>query len=931
MRRGLQDVSARAHAALLAPRGCRGTPAGFPLLDEVSAEYLVTCLVEEAETLTPDEVGAMCAPFLEDAGLDAGEVEACCARLVAALRMDGAEEAGEGEMSASSSANIRKAPTERGGLEESAGRSAWGEPPAEGAVAAERTVRATDWMAEVELDAAVQRVAVSRREDAPERLFERKDGRRAHAKGKRGGQGEQEGAISSECAPAASGVSHVVTSVSQASRFHNPTEMRDSTRAATGVDLRDVTMEVGGRELITSADVRLHPGRRYGMLGRNGCGKSCLLNQLAHGGFAALPRSLRVLLVSQSGRGELGGENDEGMSVLAMVINADAELGELRARERLLEPPECSDGDGVRGPSSSPQSSAPFDSAEIAAARRLARVLLLDAERDVDEFDKLSVARSRQRGKLMRVELVAAEARLEHAKAAAAEPEPEAVVEVYKDVRFHNNPDGWTALKDRGLTSVTEFHAEELLRVREALANMGGLEKAKADAMRILIGLGFSRDDLDAGKLVGEYSGGWQVRARLARALFASPDVLLLDEPTNHLDIEAVQWLESWILSDFDPTGQRVLLVISHDRVFLDAIATDIIVLEKQTLRYFVGSLSGFEASEEDTGRRRQQLVDSISRREQHMVQSVKHMLKKARESGDDKRLRQVASRKKKLEDRLGMEKANGRRFKLQRDLIGYHYARRVDIRGTVAEDTRLAGEHDTFKFVVGDALGYSGPVLTLDDCSLGYGEGPDVLLEITFDADMSSRIGILGFNGSGKSTLLHCLAGKLQPRTGLRTCWPSLKVAHYTQHLVEGVDPLLSPIEYFRARLASRAKESAMEVAHAELGGAGVDESERAIRQHLGGFGIKGKHATQALGSLSGGQQARTVLAYLAYLKPHLLLLDEVSNHLDLNSVDSLTVGLNDFGGGIILVSHDRSLLRSTCDDFYRCIDGRIVPCAPP
>jgi len=309
-------------------------------------------------------------------------------------------------------------------------------------------------------------------------------------------------------------------------------------------------------------------------------------------------------------------------------------------------------------------------------------------------------------------------------------------------------------------------------------------------------------------------------------------------------------------------------------------------------------------------------------------------MTKKARESGDDKRLKQVASRKKKLDDRMGMEKADGRRFKLNRDLAGYHFARRVDIRGTISEDNRIAAEQDTqFRFIAGDALGYSGPVLTLDECSLGYGKGADILAGVTFDADMSSRIGILGCNGSGKSTLLRCLAGKLEPLAGLRTCWPSLKVAHYTQDLVEGIDPSLSPIEYFRTRLTVHNQESSVEVPHSELHEEGVDQrqSERAIRQHLGGFGIKGRQSTQALGSLSGGQQARTVLAYLAYLNPHLLLLDEVSNHLDLNSVDALTVGLNDFAGGIVLVSHDRSLLHSTCDDFYRCADGRVFPCDPP
>src|SRR5579859_154955 len=401
--------------------------------------------------------------------------------------------------------------------------------------------------------------------------------------------------------------------------------------------------------------------------------------------------------------------------------------------------------------------------------------------------------------------------------------------------------------------------AHRLGPLHERLHAIGGYA-APARAAELLHGLGFAVGD--ERRNVGDFSGGLRMRLNLAQALMCRSDLLLLDEPTNHLDLDAVIWLETW-LTRYPGT----LLLISHDRDFLDAVVTHVLALAEQKAELFAGDLSGFERKRAERLLQQQALADKQQRERAHLQRFVDRFKAKASKA------RQAQSRVKALE-------------------------KMVDIAPV------RAASSIRFEFLAPAAL--PTPLLALDAASAGYGERT-VLSGIKLALAPGDRIALLGANGAGKSTLVKLLAGSLAPQAGTRTVARDLRVGYFAQHQLEQLDA------------------GASAVAHLLRLDPGL--GERAARDFLGGFGFGGERALEPVAPFSGGEKARLCLALTVFQRPNLLLLDEPTNHLDLDMREALTEALNDFEGALVLVSHDRALIRTCCDTLLHVGGGRVAP----
>ncbi|HWS12754.1 MAG TPA: ATP-binding cassette domain-containing protein [Rhodocyclaceae bacterium] len=393
----------------------------------------------------------------------------------------------------------------------------------------------------------------------------------------------------------------------------------------------------------------------------------------------------------------------------------------------------------------------------------------------------------------------------------------------------------------------------------ERLHQIGGYG-ARARASALLHGLGFA--DRDAGRPVSSFSGGWRVRLNLARALMCRSDLLLLDEPTNHLDLDAVIWLEQWL------KGYRgTLLLISHDRDFLDAVVGTVAHIEARMLRLYAGNYSAFESA------RAQQLATQRA-----MFEKQQREIAKLHRFID--RFRAKATKARQAQSRI---KALAR-----------------------LEDVAPAHVDSPFEFCFEEPLASPDPLILLEDVALGYGEAP-VLEGLRLTLRPGERIGLLGRNGAGKSTLIKCLAGELEPLRGQRLDGRGLAVGYFAQHQLEQLRPDESPLQHLmRAEPATR---------------------EQDLRDFLGGFDFRNDMALAPVGRFSGGEKSRLALALLIRRRPNLLLLDEPTNHLDLEMRHALTVALSEYEGAVVLVSHDRHLLRSAVDRFLLVANGQALP----
>ncbi len=395
-----------------------------------------------------------------------------------------------------------------------------------------------------------------------------------------------------------------------------------------------------------------------------------------------------------------------------------------------------------------------------------------------------------------------------------------------------------------------------------------GAHDARARAQALILGLGFSVDELE--QSVNSFSGGWRMRLQLARALMCPADLLLLDEPTNHLDLDALVWLESW-LKRFEGT----MVVISHDREFLDAVTKVTLHIENNQVTRYGGNYSWFEEQR-------------ALRMEQQQAAFGKQQEKIAHLQSFIDRFKAKASKAKQAQSRV---KALERMERIAPML-------------TSAD----------FQFEFREPQNIPNPMLSITDASLGYqteSQQVPILTGLTRSVMAGQRIGILGANGQGKSTFVKTVAKQLAPLTGQITEGKGLSIGYFAQQELDVLHEKSTPLEHM-TRLAK------------EVGPPG---REQELRNFLGTFLFNGDMVGQAVGSMSGGEKARLVLAMVVWQKPNLLLLDEPTNHLDLTTREALQMALNEFEGTVMLVSHDRALLRSVCDEFWLVGSGVVKP----
>ena len=398
-------------------------------------------------------------------------------------------------------------------------------------------------------------------------------------------------------------------------------------------------------------------------------------------------------------------------------------------------------------------------------------------------------------------------------------------------------------------------NGEQLAHLYAEMETIDGYS-ANSRAARLMHGLGFTNDQEHLA--VSTFSGGWRMRLNLAQALMCRSDLLLLDEPTNHLDLETVIWLEEWLRA-----YNGLLLLISHDRDFLDSVTTHIAHMENETLTTYTGNYSAFEILRSEQLANQQAQYEKQQRQIQHMQKFVERFRAKASKAT------QAQSRVKALE------------------------------RMTVISQAHVDSPFD-FSFKSSDSL--PDPLLRLENVSVGY-NGNAIVQEINLNIVVGDRIGLLGHNGAGKSTLIKLLAGDLACINGERMPAKGIKIGYFAQHQLEQLDDQASPLLHFQ-RIDPKASESQ-------------------LRSYLGGFAFHGDMAVSKVEPFSGGEKARLVLALLVYQKPNLLLLDEPTNHLDLEMRLALTTALQDFEGAMIVVSHDRHLLRTVADSLMLVADG--------
>jgi ATP-binding cassette, subfamily F, member 3 len=387
----------------------------------------------------------------------------------------------------------------------------------------------------------------------------------------------------------------------------------------------------------------------------------------------------------------------------------------------------------------------------------------------------------------------------------------------------------------------------------------------RSRAEQLLHGLGFSREQI--AEPVAGFSGGWRMRLNLAQALMCPSDLLLLDEPTNHLDLDAILWLEDWLRR-----YAGTLLIVSHDRDFLDGVVDVVVHIDNRKLRRYSGNYSAFETQ------RAAAVVLAASQYEKQQRERA-HL-----ESFID-RFRAKATKAKQAQSRMKM----------------------------LARMEELAPLHVSapFSFEFREPLKAPDPLLVLEDADAGYrmegAEDKTIVRGINFSLQSGQRYGLLGINGAGKSTLIKTIAGELAPLAGKAIFNKGIAVGYFAQHQVEMLRHDESPLWHL-SRITTNVR-------------------EQELRNYLGGFNFPGDMATTSIETFSGGEKARLALALIVWQRPNLLLLDEPTNHLDLETREALTVALAQFEGTLVLVSHDRHLLRATTDQFLIIADGRLAP----
>ena len=542
----------------------------------------------------------------------------------------------------------------------------------------------------------------------------------------------------------------------------NPLQLgADAQSKSKDIKVDGFDVSIGGRRILSDTTLTLAYGRRYGLVGQNGIGKSTLLRALSRR-EVAIPTHISILHVEQ----EIAGDDTPALQA---VLDADV------WRKHLL--------------------------------------------REQDKISSELAALEAERGSLADTSADAA--------------------------RLDGQREG---------LDVT------LSDVQGKLAEMES-DKAEPRAASILAGLGFSHERQQFATRT--FSGGWRMRLALARALFCEPDLLLLDEPSNMLDVPSITFL-----SDYLQTYPSTVLVVSHDRAFLNEVATDIMHQHSERLDYYRGAnFDSFYASKEERRKTARREYEHQMAQRAHLQAFIDKFRYNAAKSSE------AQSRIKKLE------------------------------RMPVLEAPEAAY---TVHFQFPDVEKLSPPIIQMTDVQFGYAaDRPPLLKHVDLDVQLDSRIGIVGPNGAGKTTALQLLTGALDPTGGIVSANPRLRIGFFAQHHVDALDMGMSAVTFLAARYPGR--------------------SDEEYRRHLGAFGITGTTGLQKMALLSGGQKSRVAFAGLSLGRPHILVLDEPSNHLDIEAMDALAAALRRFAGGVLMVSHDVTMLESVCDSLWICDGGSI------
>ncbi|PAV21751.1 P-loop containing nucleoside triphosphate hydrolase [Pyrrhoderma noxium] len=518
------------------------------------------------------------------------------------------------------------------------------------------------------------------------------------------------------------------------------------------VHLPSIDVTFGSNRILSGASLTLAYGRRYGLIGRNGVGKSTLLRHIALR-EVPIPSHITILFVEQ----EIVGDDT---SAIDSVLKADV------WRESLLKE-------------------------EAALNARLAE---LEQEGDEKRFE---------------------------------------------DAR--------------------EEASARLTEVHQSLADMDA-ESGPARAASLLAGLGFS--EADQHRPTKSFSGGWRMRLALARALFVKPHLLLLDEPSNHIDLNALAWLE-----DYLQTWPGTLLVVSHDRAFLDAVATDIVHQHSGRLDYYKGNFTQFYSTKSERDKKLQREYETQMEYRKHLQAFIDRWRYNANRAAQ-------AQSKIKILEKL------------------------PELQPPETEET------ETFRFPDCDKI--SPPLLQLSNVSFGYSSDNVILKNVDIDVGLDSRIAVVGANGAGKSTLIKLLTGDLTPLGGQMNRNGRLRIGYFAQHHVETLTATMTPVSFLASKFPGK--------------------SEQEYRSHLGNFQISGMTGLQLIGTLSGGQKSRVAFAALSLMNPHILLLDEPTNHLDIEGLDALMSALSKWNGGVILISHDERFITTVAQELWICGDGTVT-----
>lgn len=643
----------------------------------------------------------------------------------------------------------------------------------------------------------------------------------------------------------------------QQSRFH-----AGSAESTPGKEIiiSDLSITIGGRELLSHAELNLQPGRRYVLIGRNGLGKSTLLKAVGNGLVPGISSTLKVLLLGQTTSSfdqdcEIHSEDDRTETVLQHVIRSN------KQRERLLEE--------SRRLSEASENS--IDSmAMIKVYRELTHQRL---QRQVNETSIISARQSGARGFKVRRTLQNLEEEL-----------------AQSTTRLSNLVLPEAADEASEIKSAFDMLAEVQLAL-----DLMNTSTAEATARSVLLGLGFSVDSLNMPR--AQLSGGWQTRCILACALCQPSELLLLDEPTNFLDLPSIIWLENFIKT---LGAEKTVIVVTHDRAFADAVAEELLVLRNLSLERFRGNLSAYELDKLETYKYLSHMQEVQDKQKKHIEATIDSNVKAAKRSGDDKKLKQASSRKKKLDERMGMQvSSKGTRFKLNRDMAGFHNNRRHEIEVPTfdppARVTLPASPPD---------LRHPGALLSFEGVAFAYPRAKTpILTDINLVIHPGARVGLAGLNGCGKSTLVRLAmsdnTARLPVLRGNLSRHPGAKFGIYSQASVEKLDELAhdDPLLTALTHLTSRS---------------GLELQEKEARGLLSSLGLTSKVQSDVpMTLLSGGQKVRLALAKVLWDAPHLLVLDEVTTHLDSDTIQALALALQKYEGAILVVTHDRFFMR--------------------